>query len=94
MQFTKFNYQIATSHFDWTIFLSVLSLKKAIPNVKGPSLPKNIVTVKIIFATVDNVDVIPRLKPSLFFFSGKDAVTISKRLGPAKVSTTTDIYSK
>ena len=30
---------------------------------------------------------------SLLYFAGKDSVTISKRLGHAKVSTTTDIYS-
>ena len=37
------------------IFLSVLSPKKAIPNVKGPSLPKNIVTVRMILAAVDKI---------------------------------------
>lgn len=44
---------------------------------------------------------IPRINPhsfrhsqaSLLFFNGNDAITISKRLGHAKVSTTTDIYS-
>jgi len=30
---------------------------------------------------------------SLLYFNGLDSVTISKRLGHAKVSTTTDIYS-
>ena len=45
--------------------MSVFNLKKAIPNVKGPSLPKNIVTVRMILAAVDNVDVIPRLKPTV-----------------------------
>ena len=65
MQFAKFNYQTATSHFVRTILLSVFNLKKAIPNVKGSSLPKNIVTVKMILVAVDNVDVIPRLKPTV-----------------------------
>ena len=47
------------------------------------------------------IRIIPRINPhsfrhsqaSLLFFSGKDSITISKRLGHAKVSTTTDIYS-
>ena len=47
------------------------------------------------------IRLIPRINPhsyrhsqaSLLFFSGKDSITISKRLGHAKVSTTTDIYS-
>ena len=30
---------------------------------------------------------------SLLYFSGVDSITISKRLGHAKVSTTTDMYS-
>ena len=30
---------------------------------------------------------------SLLYFGGLDSITISKRLGHAKVSTTTDIYS-
>ncbi len=30
---------------------------------------------------------------SLLYFGGMDSITISKRLGHAKVSTTTDIYS-
>ena len=55
------------------MFLSVLSLKKAIPNVNGPSLPKNIVTVRMILAAVDNVDVIPRLNPT-----GPRAEAVSK----------------
>ena len=44
---------------------------------------------------------LPRINPHAFrhsqasflFHSGKDPVTVSKRLGHAKVSTTTDIYS-
>lgn len=49
----------------------------------------------------EQLKLIPRINPhsfrhsqaSLLFFSGNDPVTISKRLGHAKVSTTTDIYS-
>ena len=48
-----------------------------------------------------NLKLLPRMNPhafrhsqaSLLFFNGADAITISKRLGHAKVSTTTDIYS-
>jgi len=47
------------------------------------------------------IKALPRINPhafrhsqaSLLFFNGADAITISKRLGHAKVSTTTDIYS-
>ncbi|DAA88427.1 TPA: hypothetical protein CPT87_05055 [Candidatus Gastranaerophilales bacterium HUM_5] len=47
------------------------------------------------------IKLIPRINPhsfrhtqaSLLFFNGNGAITISKRLGHAKVSTTTDIYS-
>ena len=49
----------------------------------------------------EQLKLIPRINPhafrhsqaSLLFFNGNDAITISKRLGHAKVSTTTDIYS-
>lgn len=49
----------------------------------------------------NQLKLIPRINPhsfrhsqaSLLFFNGADAITISKRLGHAKVSTTTDIYS-
>lgn len=49
----------------------------------------------------NQLKLIPRINPhsfrhsqaSLLFFNGTDAITISKRLGHAKVSTTTDIYS-
>lgn len=49
----------------------------------------------------EQLKLIPRINPhsfrhsqaSLLFFNGNDPVTISKRLGHAKVSTTTDIYS-
>ncbi len=30
---------------------------------------------------------------SILYFNGVDSITISKRLGHAKISTTTDIYS-
>jgi len=49
----------------------------------------------------NQIKFLPRINPhsfrhsqaSLLFFNGADAITISKRLGHAKVSTTTDIYS-
>lgn len=49
----------------------------------------------------DKLKLLPHINPhafrhtqaSLLFFNGKDPITISKRLGHAKVSTTTDIYS-
>ncbi len=49
----------------------------------------------------DKLKLLPHINPhafrhtqaSLLFFNGSDPITISKRLGHAKVSTTTDIYS-
>lgn len=48
-----------------------------------------------------DLKLLPRMNPHIFrhsqasilFFNGADAITISKRLGHARVSTTTDIYS-